>query len=61
MKFDTEYPSLVLLMKYEVEVDAKVDVKVGFATCPDGVWSVGGWWINKNNAKSVLTNLEIKV
>ena len=57
MKFDTEYPSLVLLMKYEVEVDAKV----GFTTCPDGVWSVGGWWINKNNAKSVLTNLEIKV
>ena len=57
MKFGTEYPSLVLLRKYEVEVDAKV----GFTTCPDGVWSVGGWWINKYNAKSVLTNLEIKV
>ena len=57
MKFDTEYPTLVLLMKYEVEVD----VQVGFTTCPDEVWSVGGWWINKNNAKSVLTNLEIKV
>ena len=56
MKFDTEDPSLVLLMmKYEVEVE------VGFTTCPDGVWSVGGWWINKNNAKSVLTNLEIRV